>query len=176
MAEGITRVPYPEHPNRCQSNIKGDQCIFLAVENGTMCKMHGGHGQETAAAQHALTNYRLTKWRASVEHHASSGKIKSLREEIGILRMLLEERLETCHDTNDLLLYSGPLTDLVIKIDKVVTSCHRLEGSMGQLLDKSALLQFASEVITIVSDEVKDEVALNNIANRLMARLNEESE
>jgi hypothetical protein len=63
----------------------------------------------------------------------------------------MEDRLNRCEDEADLLLQSHTISDLVMKIDKVVKSCHQLEGSMGQLLDKQAILQFASEVIGVIS-------------------------
>ena len=85
--------------------------------------------------------------------------------------MIVEEKMNSCEDINDLMLISQPISDLVLKIDKVVNSCHKLDNSMGQLLDKSAILQFASEVINIIDAEVKDEKILNKIANKIMASL-----
>jgi hypothetical protein len=106
----------------------------------------------------SLRNYRLATFhlRARLEQLGVSPGIKSLRDEIAILRALLEQRLEQCKDTTDFILQSGPISDLKLKIEKLVASCHHLEGSMGQLLDKQAILQFASVVIDIISEELKD--------------------
>ena len=59
--------------------------------------------------------------------------------------MILEEVLNKCKDSKDLILKSSVISDLVVKVEKLVSSCHKMEGSMGQLLDKSAILQFAAE-------------------------------
>jgi hypothetical protein len=139
----------------------------MAVENGTNCIAHGGVRQESAIRDAALKNYRLQLWEQKVGDKAGSNHIKSLRDEIGILRVILEERLNRCKDATDLMLQSGPIGDMVMKIDKVVTSCHKLEGSMGQLLDKAAILQFAGEVISILGDEIQDEELLARIADRI---------
>lgn len=168
MAEGIKRVPYPEHPNRCQGIANGDQCWFYAMEDATNCPVHGGNTQVERRKKSSLRNYQLTQWRAKLERHAGSSDIKSLRDEIGILRMIMEERLNMCEDSMDLILNSGPIADLVVKIDKVVVNCHRLEGSLGQLLDKTAILQFANEVINIISSEIEDEHTLNRVAHKIM--------
>src|SRR2546421_361414 len=82
----------------------------------------------------------IAKWQTRLDEFADNDKIKSLREEIGVLRILLEETMSRCHDTNELLLYSNKISELVIKIEKVVASCHRLENATGMLLDKSAAL------------------------------------
>lgn len=159
MADNIRRVSDAADPRRCQALSKGQtqQCDMEAVENGTYCMMHGGNKQLEAQKKASLKNYQLDMWRARLQRHSSSSNIKSLRDEIGILRMMLEVRLNQCKDDMDLMLHSAPIADLVMKVDKVVTSCHKLEGSLGELLDKTAILQFANEMITLISDILKDD-------------------
>lgn len=98
-----------------------------------------------------MRNYRLTKWRDRIHNHADSTQVKSIREEIGILRILLEERLNTCNTSAELMLNSQAIGDLVTKIEHVVTSCHKLESQMGQLLDKQAIIKFAARVVEIIT-------------------------
>ena len=163
-----------DDPHRCQATIpsKG-QCINMASKTedgkyGSFCMAHGGNRFIEKEKKDSLRNYQLDKFKARLSRHAESPGIKSLRDEIAILRMMLEERLNRCKDETDLVLQSGPISDLVMKIDKIVGSCHKLEGSMGQLLDKQAILQFASEVIEVIGDAVKDEVAIEKIGNSIM--------
>jgi hypothetical protein len=173
MSEDIKRVPYEEHPNRCQANVNiggGQQCMFYAVEGGTNCPIHGGSGQKRSQEKESLRNYNLTRWNAQLQRHASSPGIKSLRDEVGILRMMMEERLNMCRDNMDLILHSGPIADMVMKIERLVVSCHKLEGSLGQLLDKTAVLQFASQVIDVIASELsgQDQV-INTIADKIVS-------
>ena len=181
-----------DNPHRCQAVIpsKG-QCLNLAAATeggkfGEYCLAHGGNRFVNQEAKISIRNYQLDRFKARLERHATSPHITNLRDEIGILRMVLEERLNRCNDDMDLLLHSGPISDLVSKIDKVVTSCHKLEGSMGNLLDKQAILQFASEVIEVVDSEIKQtdvnenwqELLTERIGNRIMdtiGRLGNES-
>jgi len=134
---------------------------------------HGGNWAVSREEKNSMRNYMLTKWQAKVAQKSDSSAIKSLREEIGVLRTMLEERLNRCEDAMDLILQSGPISDMVMKIERLVTSCHKLEGSMGQLLDKQAILQFATLVIGIVSDVVTDEAQIEAISDRLLAAVGE---
>lgn len=170
----FVRAPYPEHPNRCTAMTRNGQCVFLALQlsNGdyaATCKMHNGTISQKNLDKEALSNYRLHQWQSRLDEKRDSSAIKSLRDEIGILRIAMEERLNQCREPMDFLLHAGPISDLAVKIEKLVTSCHRLEGSMGLLLDKQVLLQFASEVIDIIGDCLtgQEDIA-NEIAERIL--------
>ena len=175
MAEDIEKCDGPADPHRCQSvNSKG-QCNNKGVrlaENtyGGFCRVHGGNKTQESFEAKKVRNYRLTKFQAQLERQTDSSAIKSLREEIGILRMIMEEKLNSCTDMAGLLLESQQISDLVLKIEKLVVSCHRLEGSLGQTLDKQAILQFASEIITIISTKLQgQEDLIEEIANEIVA-------
>jgi len=101
-----------------------------------------------------IRKFRLTKWRERLNEFSDDSEIKSLREEIGILRILLEEQMNTCTSTNELIMHSGRIGDLILKIEKLVSSCHRLDTSLGGMLDKSAAHQFSLEVVKIIQNEL----------------------
>ena len=158
---------YADDPNRCQAAGKMGQCLNMARPGSQYCPAHGGNTSIDTEKDQQQRNYNLTKYRARLEDKKSAPDIKSLRDEIGILRIIIEERINTCNDTTDLLLQSGPISDLVMKVERVISSCHKLEGSMGQLLDKQAILQFAAQVIDIVADVVTDDLQVAEVANRI---------
>lgn len=160
-----------DSPNRCQAVTPKGQCHGIAVPGGKNCMMHGGIATLEAEKRRSLRNYQLTKFNARLQQLGDSGEIKSLRDEIAILRMIMEERLNQCKDTMDLIYQSGPISDLVLKIEKVVTSCHKLELSAGSLLDKQAIMQFGSEIISLLSSEIKDEVTLSRISEKIYATI-----
>lgn len=166
----------PDDPNRCQGMSKMGQCVQKKVPGAMYCVMHGGNNQIQAAEKENIRRYRLDKWNARIQEFAESNFVKSLRDEIGILRMLMEERLNACQEPMDLILQSGPISDLVMKIENVVSSCHKLEKSFGQLLDKQAVLNFASNVIGIISELVPDEKVIAEISDRIFRSLAEEKE
>lgn len=160
-----------DSPNRCQAtNARGDQCMNegLIISEGVYaryCSMHGGVTEVAKVAEGNKSQYRLAKWQSRISDFASNSQVKGLRDEIGILRMVLEEHLSKCQDTNDLLLSSNIVSDLVLKIEKVVTSCHKLESSMGQLLDRQQIIQLAESIIGVIGTHVKDPAVLALLAN-----------
>ena len=170
MAEDIHKIDYPEDPDRCQGVYANGQCPNKAVKGGTFCKMHGGSGQLRAQEKIRKSNYQLTRWQAQVDKMTDSSEIKSIRDEIGILRMVLEEKLNALTTPTDLLMSSRTIALLVDQIQKTVVSCHKLESSMGQLLDKQAIISFATELIAIIKEELDDQPEkMEAIANKIIA-------
>lgn len=172
MSENITRCNGEDDPERCIGVTRHGQCNNKRYPGSQYCLSCSPPNAKQADGL-SLKNYNLTRFRARVAKHSNSSEVKSLREDIGILRMLLEERVNMCHDEHDLLMQTPQISDLILKIEKVVASCHRLEQSLGQLLDKQAILQFASTVIGIVSQHV-DEDKINIISNQIIAAIGEE--
>ena len=163
-----------DDPHRCQAvRHNGNQCINEAVQfedgsYGKNCIVHGGASQLESEQKNKLRNYNLTKFRARIYDKANSEHIKSLRDEIGILRMVLETHINRCTDDTSLLLESHKISDMIDKISKLVTACHKIEGAMGQLLDKQMILQFAAEVVEIVGNNIADKILLEKISNGIM--------
>ncbi len=129
---------------------------------------HGGSHVVRKEQQEALRNYRLGKWKARVGEFADSQGLKSLREEIGILRVILEEMMNQCNDATELLLFSVRMADLVMKIEKLVASCDKMEGKMGLLLSKDSVLQLASEFVEIINGEIEDMEVIDRISMKMM--------
>lgn len=164
----MDKVKSPEDPNRCQATPAKGQCHNVKCEGSDYCSIHGGNVAQGALENEKIRNYQLTKWRAKLDRFTDSNHIKSLREEIGLLRMLVESKLENCKDDIDLMLEAGAIADLVMKLEKLVASCNKIEDSMGMMLDKNQILMFASSVITIISSYVTDESILNRIADDII--------
>lgn len=155
----IERAPFPEHPNRCQAIAgDGDQCMNLALPGASNCAVHGGNAMIQSAEKQSHRNYNLTKYKARVDRFVDNPGIKSLREEIGIVRLILEETLNRCQDDQDLMLYSSKVSQLVREINTLVNSAHKLESSMGQLLDKMAVIQLSEEIVTVISDQLQESI------------------
>ena len=161
-----------DDPNRCEgvSGRKG-QCRNKAIKGSKYCPAHIGRGLVTLKRQQ-MYNYNLTKFRAQVQSFATNPAIKSLREEIGVLRMMLEESLNRCNDSHDLLLQSTSISNLVASIERLVLSSHKLEINLGQLLDRNRALQLADELIQIITAEVQEEEAVKRIAVQITAAMN----
>lgn len=177
----------PDDPMRCQGpGQSGEgQCHWLSLEgmarDGHLhdsdirdysdidrCPKHGGPKQMEAREQKKLHDYRLQVWQERVDEFCESPKVKSLRGEIAIVRMLTETILSMCEKPQDLMLYSGKIGDLVMKTEKLVRSCDRLESSMGMLLDRAGALVLAGQIVEIISKHVTDPIQVDQISTGII--------
>lgn len=164
----LSKVSEPDDPNRCQGIGKNGQCWNRSVDHGTHCLMHGGNKQENKYEKQSREMYQVDMFKARIIRQRTHTDVKTLGNEIAILRMLLEGKLNACTSDVDLMLASPAIGDLVTKIEKVVTSCHKLEKAMGQHLDKSAILQFAGEVVNIINQNVTDKHEVKLVADAIL--------
>src|SRR4051812_24949381 len=104
MADNKFKRVEPDDPSRCQSIGGHGQCPYKAMESSIFCPMHSGSSQQRALETANQKMYRLAKWRDRMAQFADDDKIKSLREEIGILRIVMEETVNMCQNSNDLLM------------------------------------------------------------------------
>lgn len=160
-----------DDPNRCQGITGKGQCGFLAVEGSAYCHLHGANKQLEAQEQSEVRNLLLSRYKTEIRRLGSSEHVMSLRDEIGVLRMMLERLLNNCRGDADLLLYSPQLSELVMKIGKIVTDCHKIEERTGQLLSREELGAFALTVIQLVNENVTDPDAKRKIGDGIMAAI-----
>lgn len=156
----------PADPHRCQAMVATGQCPYLAEEGKQNCAMHLGMGKYTEKEKE-IRNYRLAKWQARVNEFADNEKVKSLREEIGIARMMLEEIIGRCQDSSDLVLFTPRISEMITRIEKLVVSCHRLEEKTGMLMDKSGAIHLAGTIVDIVGKYVTEPSVLELIGNQI---------
>jgi len=165
--ESTEKVP-ENHPQRCQNtNAAGNPCLNKALEGCTYCSACGGARQRVVQEQKSIRTYRLAKFQARLNEFATDPNIKGLRDEIGILRIMLEERLNSLSTPLEILSHTHTISDLASKIEKLVTSCHKLEKSMGEYLDKNTIVQLGMEIVQIITRHVDDPKAIDNIAGEL---------
>jgi hypothetical protein len=129
--------------------------------------MHGGTAAKAFLGRRDMRKYKLAVWQDRVNEFADDDQLKNLNEEIGILRMTLENVLNACLEANDMILYAPKIADLVAKIEKLVVTCHKMEASAGVLLTKKAAFNLASQIVDIVGKHVTDVDAVASIADEI---------
>jgi hypothetical protein len=135
------------------------------------CAVHGGGAQTKAIEKQDISNYRLAKWQTQLEQQTSSPGIMSLRDEIGISRIVMQETLDRCHTQFDIVASSQRILELVRTISSTVEKCHKMENSMGQLLNKEAIKRLASQFIAIIDAEELPEAVLHRISEKILETL-----
>lgn len=160
-----------DDPNRCQASNANLQCPFLAEPGSKYCGRHSGSTVQVIQEQQRARQYRLQVWQQRLDEFTESPDVKSIRDEIGILRLVLENVLNKASDDHALLMYSAQISDLCVKIEKLVSSCNRLEVNMGMLLDKSAALNLAGQIVEIIGRHVAEPEVIDSISNDIISAL-----
>jgi len=104
------------------------------------------------------------QWQDRCQEFADDSEIKSLRGELAISRMTLEEIIKSCKTPNELLLMSGKITLMVEQIRKLVVSCQNLEGQLGVMLDKNQVMKLGAQLVEIIGNYVKDPATIDKLS------------
>lgn len=154
---GWERIKEPEDPRRCQANSSQGQCLLIRCEGSEYCPIHGGVKRQKALVKQNFRNYQSKLYRERLDRFAEGDGLKSLRDEIGILRMMNEAMLNRCTDDHELMMKCTPIADLVMKINTLVISCQKLDVSLGTMMDKAQATQMVAEVVDAIARHVDED-------------------
>lgn len=166
--------------DKCKGQLSnGQPCFREIVKNADgvaiseYCLAHGGFHDKNRYMKQVKFNYNLDAWNEKIREKATSPQVKNLREEIGVLRVLLETRLRALNPENefDVIRSSGPIGDLVIKIEKLVSSCHKLEEKLGITLDKTKVESIARQIIEIIGSNLQELEVSEEIAGQFLTKV-----
>lgn len=165
----MTRVRDLDDPNRCTHTPKdgSGQCMMKAVEGGDRCPPHGGGRQLQIMKKEQLRAYAKNRWSAEIKSNANDSEIKSLREELGISRIMLNQLLDRCKDSHDLLMMSGPIDTFLKTINLIQKTSHSIEKDLNNTVGPEALAEFANSLFDIIMDEVEDANVIDRITLKL---------
>ena len=163
------RVP-EDSPERCQATTAKGQCRIKRAPGSNYCPIHTGQSSITVRNAKAVRSYLLDKFHSRVAAMTDSTYLKDLRAEIGITRMLLENKLNSCANNNELLINAPAISDMTLKIEKLVTSCTKLEAQLGKSLDESQLIKFVDTIIETLSAHLSADL-LKTISEEIQTNL-----
>jgi hypothetical protein len=109
--------------------------------------MHGGWQAEIKQVR----NYQLEKYKHRLNKFAGNDYLKTLTDEISILRLLLETKLNNTKDDADLIMQSDSISDMTVKIKSLVESCTKLDIQNNQMLDVGKVKVLAVSILDIIS-------------------------
>jgi hypothetical protein len=147
---------------QCDFLIDGarGRCPHKIVEGSNRCAMHNGTQDANIVQKNNIRAYQLAKWKTKIDRFYDNPNIKTLREEIALARMTLEAVIGRCDDEADLFIHSGKIQTLLMQIEKLVTACNKLESNLGLVLDKSAAINLAEELVQTIQEHVEPDVML----------------
>jgi hypothetical protein len=158
-------------PLRCQGAAPDGQCHNISEPGSDFCRAHGG---VDLTEQRNMRGYLLAKAQDQTRLANLSEDlepVKELRDSISLLHMLIERRWNLVNDDSDLLQACGPLNTMLVSMDKLITSCHKIEQNLGQLLAKHAILNLAKQMVEVLVEELEGIDNYEEIIDRITKRL-----
>jgi hypothetical protein len=153
---------------RCEHTSSTGQCNSNAVEGGRFCPTHSRDPQVGLKRQYMLNK---AKYRQRYSEFAESDDLRTLKDEISILRMVMEERLNMIGNDSDMLAACGQITSLAVTIERLVKSCHTLESRLGSLLAKPTLLGIANDIVQILLQELESQPDYELLVDRISEKI-----
>lgn len=167
VSEGHRCQKYAGHESHCPYRIEPEDqeagelyCPLHLAENNVRTKKVT-YGKR-------LDMYRLKTWQSRLDELKGMDEFKSVRDEIGILRITLESVVNSCNTEAEVLINSARISDLADKIHRVVVACHKLEKSTGLLLDKAAAIAMGGRIVEIIASHVNDPAIVEKIAGEII--------
>jgi len=172
-AEKYERVADEDSPERCQARTAHAQCMIKKTPGSDYCHQHGGHNAISRQKKEDMHNLQLTQFKARCIQLGHNPNILSLRDEIGVSRIVLETILNKCEGPVGLITFMPQIAKQTEVIAKLVRDCQYVEQKIGHLLDKGTLMQFAGKVIDIITEQVTDVETKKIIAFQIVAAAEE---
>lgn len=167
----MSRVKDPADPHRCKKSTNLGQCMNRVVAGSDYCEAHGGnHNFE----ENNLKGYWLAKAQDRTRLASLSDDlepVKELRDLIALQHMLIERRWNLIKTEGDLLQACGPLNQMLQRMEGLVTSCHKIEQNLGQLLAKHAIFALAKRMVEIIVEELEGIEHYEEIVDTITTRL-----
>lgn len=163
---------YAGMPAHCPYRVEDDDL----ADGQIYCPIHLAEIKvRTKAVSYSkrLDMYRLKEWQTRLNEMKDSTEFKSLRDEIGILRITLEQVVNLCNSPSDVLMHAARLADLGDRIHRMVVACNKLEKQNGLLLDKSAAIAMGGRIVEIIANHVTDPKVVEAIASDIIRVIQE---
>lgn len=142
----------------------------MVIPGTEKCERHTSGAARMA--RDPLSNYQFSKqFHARIRDFAEAPDLKSLRGEIGILRVMLQAVINNCNDDTELTLQADRITRLIGEVNKCVVNCHKLEESTGQLLDKTVVINIGNMIVGVIDKYVPDKTVLDEIGREIYANI-----
>jgi len=125
------------------------------------CAAHGGNVVDINSKKAEARAYYKTKWNAKIDEKTKLPNTKSLAEELGILRVLMEERLNQCADAYELNMEAHSIQQLALNIERIVTSIHGMDLRVA--ITEENIKAIIDVIAIVLSDNIKDKELLESI-------------
>jgi len=155
---------------QCIYTTNSSQCNNLTIDPSGYCSTHKRTRKGVKKERNYLLNNPVLN--SSIQRQDTLNELKSLREEIMLARALVETRLNLAETDAELVASMPLIQSYIVTIEKLVSTCQRMEVSIGELLSKASLLTIAQEIVSVLNEtldtlpnkeEIVDQVSIKLI-------------
>ncbi len=150
-----------DNENKCAKENCSRPAYKSKYGESPYCARHGGNSIDINGRAKEKRNYYRTKWASRIGEKANSPNVKSLKEELGILRVVMEEKLSQCADTYELNLESPAIASLALQIERIVSSIHNIDLKMA--ITQENVTAIIDVIAVVLTDNIKDKDVLEKI-------------
>jgi hypothetical protein len=101
-----------------------------------------------------LYDYKIRTWN---DKAIEGAKLRCLKDEVGLVRMMIQQILDQCDSADALLGHGSLISELVARCERLVTSSQKLDYMLGKMVDKDTLLQLADKLVDIITEYIPPE-------------------
>lgn len=155
-------------PQLCTHSGPRGQCHWHVVPGLDKCRKH-------ANMDEIIMGYRFSDpdLKERMDWHSRDELIESVRQEVVLVRALIEERRNFATTQADKIQAFPAILDAASKLDRLVTSLARLEKQSGQVLEKAAIQKLGRDIVAILIDELKDIEDRDSIVDRIAKKISQ---
>lgn len=152
--------------NRCKHSGPRGQCPQSALDGSSYCERHTSEADRVRG--YLLADPEL---RERFEHHSRSECLDTLREEVVLLRALINQRLDLAATPAEKVSAFAVVHPALSTLDKLVNSLSKLERSTAVVLEKEAIQRLGQSIVKILIEELNDVPGRDSIIDKISSRI-----
>lgn len=157
---------------KCLKSSGNGSCPLDAVEGSLFCQKHSN--EISLQRNYLLEDAKLA---GSMERQQGSNMLYSLREEVMLLRAMVQDRLNMAKSDAERMMAYQQIGSWIGTIEKLVVSLNKLEKETSEVLTRATLIQVGQQLVSIIAEEISHlpnhEMVIDAIANRVVPVIEE---
>lgn len=152
--------------DQCEHTGKRGRCTAPKADGSDFCLTHSDEADR-------IRGYRISnpELRERFEHHSRSDLFASLRQEVDLLRSMIEDRVSQANTPAERINVFNAVRPALVDVVKCIETLSKLERQNNIVLGKEALAWLNKEIIQILIGELAEVPGYETIIDRVAAKL-----
>jgi transketolase C-terminal domain/subunit len=102
-----------------------------------------------------FSTYQIEKYKDTYERMYRKQDYKSLRDEVALIRMMIQKVMANCDGNDSLLIATSPLISRMLEsTEKLVSSAHKMDVATGKTISEDSLIDFGAEMLALMQEYI----------------------